>query len=197
MKDKKFIFATGNPNKLKEIKYAIKGFEIVGLRDLGITEEIPETGATLKENALLKAKYVYNKTGLNCFADDTGLEIESLNNRPGVSSARYAGPSCNTENNITKVLSELVGSTNRKACFKTIIALLLNGEEHYFEGKVKGEILKKKTGVGGFGYDPIFRPIGYKQTFAQMSLSLKNKISHRGLAVKKLVAFLNQTGLGL
>ena len=183
MKPEKIVFASANSNKLKEVSLAINSFEIVGLKEIGIKEEIPETGVTLKENAILKAKYVYNKTGLNCFADDTGLEIESLNNSPGVSSARYAGPSCNAENNITKVLSELVTSTNRKACFKTIIALLLNGEEHYFEGKVKGEILKKKTGVGGFGYDPIFRPIGYKQTFAQMSL-IKNKISHRGLAVK-------------
>jgi XTP/dITP diphosphohydrolase len=194
MKIKNIVFATGNPNKLKEIKYAIKGFKIVGLKDIGITEEIPETGATLKENAILKAKYVYNKTGLSCFADDTGLEIEALNHRPGVYSARYAGPSCNSEDNIKKVLSELGASTNRKACFKTVITLILKGDEYYFEGKVKGEISKKKTGVGGFGYDPIFRPNGYEVTFAQMQLNLKNKISHRGLAVKKLVDFLNQEG---
>ena len=194
MKDKKFVFATGNPNKLKEIKYAIKGFEIVGLRDLGITEEIPETGATLKENSLQKAKYIYEKTGYSCFSDDTGLEIEALNKKPGVYSARYAGPFCSSEDNIKKVLRELYASTNRKACFKTVITLILNGEEHYFEGNVKGEISKKKNGPGGFGYDPIFRPNGYEETFAQMPLSLKNKISHRGLAVKKLVAFLNQEG---
>tara|TARA_Y200000002_G_scaffold381246_1_gene394770 strand:+ start:13575 stop:14168 length:594 start_codon:yes stop_codon:yes gene_type:complete len=197
LKVKKIVFATSNPNKLKEIKAAIKNFGIVGLKDLGITEKIPEAGTTLKENALLKAKYVYNKTGLNCFADDTGLEIKFLNNRPGIYSARYAGPYCNSEDNIKKVLRELVASKNRKACFKTVIALILQKEEYYFEGKVEGEILKKKTGFGGFGYDPIFRPNGYKQTFAQMPLSLKNKISHRGLAVKKLVDFLNQAKSGL
>ncbi len=197
MKVKKIVFATGNANKLKEVSSAIKTFKIVGLKDLGITEEIPETGATFKENALIKAKYVYNKTGLNCFSDDTGLEIEALGNRPGVYSARYAGPSCNSEDNIKKVLSELVASTNRKACFKTVIGLLLKGEEHYFEGKIEGVILKEKTGIGGFGYDPIFRPNGYEESFAEISIDLKNRISHRGLAVNKLVSFLNQEELGL
>ena len=197
MKVKKIVFATGNPNKLKEIKSAIKSFKVVGLKDLGITEEIPETGTTLKENALQKAKYVYDKTGLNCFSDDTGLEIEALENRPGVYSARYAGTDCNSEENIKKVLRELGASTNRKAYFKTVIILILNGEEYCFEGKVKGEILKEKTGSGGFGYDPIFSPNGYEESFAEMSIELKNKISHRSLAVKKLVSFLNQEGWGL
>ncbi len=190
MKPKKIVFATANPNKLKEVSIAINNFDIVGLKDIGITEKIPETGATLKENAIQKAKYIYNKTGFNCFSDDTGLEIEGLGNRPGVYSARYAGTDCNAEENIKKVLRELGASTNRKAYFKTLIILILNGEEYCFEGKVKGEILKEKTGSGGFGYDPIFRPNGYEESFAEMSIGLKNKISHRGLAVKKLVAFL-------
>jgi XTP/dITP diphosphohydrolase len=190
MKFKKIVFATGNPNKLKEIKSAVDGFEIVGLRDLDITEEIPETGHTLKENALQKAKYVYEKTGLNCFSDDTGLEIEALNNRPGVYSAMYAGDDCNAENNIQKVLKELSSIRNRKAKFKTVISLILNGQECFFEGAVNGEILEEKSGAGGFGYDPIFRPVGYEETFAEMSIAQKNEISHRGLAVKKLVSFL-------
>ncbi len=192
MKVKKIVFATGNPNKLKEIKYAINCFEIVGLKDLCITEEIPETGDTLKENALQKAKYVYKKTGLDCFSDDTGLEIEALGNRPGVYSARYAGGDCNAEDNMKKVLKELSGLNNRIAVFKTVIALIIEGKECFFEGKVSGEIMKEKKGSGGFGYDPIFKPLGYQETFAQMSIELKNKISHRGLAVKKLVDFLNQ-----
>ena len=194
---KKIVFATGNPNKLKEIKSAINSFEIIGLKDLGITEEIPETGTTLKENALQKAKYVYDKAGVNCFSDDTGLEIEALDNRPGVYSAMYAGVDCNAENNMRKVLSELKTFHNRKAQFKTVIALIINGEKFYFEGKIEGTILKEKNGISGFGYDPIFRPNGYDETFAQMSIELKNKISHRGLAVKKLVAFLNQETSGL
>ena len=190
MKVKKIVFATGNPNKLKEIKSAIKSFEIVGLKDLEITEEIPETGDTLKKNALQKAKYVYDKTGLDCFSDDTGLEIEAINNRPGVYSAMYAGPDCNAENNMRKVLKELEVKTNRNAQFKTVIALILDGEEYFFEGLVSGEILKEKSGEDGFGYDPIFRPIEYKESFAEMSIAQKNEISHRGLAVKKLVKFL-------
>ena len=190
MKVNKIVFATGNPNKLKEIISAVNSFEILGLKDLGITEEIPETGDTLMKNALQKAKYVYHKTGLDCFSDDTGLEIEALNYRPGVYSAMYAGPDCNAENNIRKVLEELEESANRKAQFKTVIALILNGEEYFFEGVVSGLILKEKSGEGGFGYDPIFRPVGYKESFAEMSIAQKNEISHRGLAVKKLIAFL-------
>ena len=187
---KKIVFATGNSNKLKEIKSAVDGFEIVGLTDIDITEEIPETGDTLKKNALQKAKYVYDKTGLDCFSDDTGLEIEALNYRPGVYSAMYAGPDCNAENNMQKVLKALEESPNRNAQFKTVIALILKGEEYYFEGVVSGVILKEKSGKGGFGYDPIFKPVGYKESFAEMSIAQKNEISHRGLAVKKLVKFL-------
>ena len=141
----KIVFATGNPNKLKEINSAINGFKIIGLKDLGITDEIPETGDTLMKNALQKAKYVYNKTGLDCFSDDTGLEIEALNYRPGVYSAMYAGPDCNAENNIRKVLEELEESTNRKAQFKTVIALILNGKEYFFEGLVNGVILNERS----------------------------------------------------
>jgi XTP/dITP diphosphohydrolase len=192
MKANKIVFATGNPNKLKEVNSATIGFEIIGLKDVKITEEIPETGFTLKENALQKAKYVYNKTGLDCFSDDTGLEIEALNNRPGVYSAMYAGPTCNAENNMRKVLLELGNSQNRKAIFKTVIALILNGQEYFFEGAVRGVILKEKTGGDGFGYDPIFRPVGYKESFAEMTIAQKNEISHRGLAVKKLIAFLTR-----
>jgi XTP/dITP diphosphohydrolase len=186
----KIVFATGNPNKLKEINSAIRGFKIIGLKDLGITDEIPETGDTLMKNALQKAKYVYNKTGLDCFSDDTGLEIEALNYRPGVYSAMYAGPDCNAENNIRKVLQELEESTNRKAQFKTVIVLILNGKEYFFEGLVSGVILKEKIGEDGFGYDPIFRPIGCEESFAEMTIDQKNEISHRGLAVKKLINFL-------
>ena len=190
MKVNKIVFATGNPNKLKEINSAINCFKIVGLKDLGITEEIPETGDTLMKNALQKAKYVNDKTGFDCFSDDTGLEIEALNYRPGVYSAMYAGPDCNTEDNMQKVLLELDKTTNRNAQFKTVIALILNGKEHFFEGAIKGVILKEKAGVDGFGYDPIFRPTGYEESFAEMTIDQKNEISHRGLAVKKLIAFL-------
>ena len=190
MKVNKIVFATGNPNKLKEIKSAINSFEILGLKDLGITEEIPETGDTLMKNALQKAKYVYDKTGFDCFSDDTGLEIEALNYHPGVYSAMYAGPDCNAEDNMQKVLLELDKTPNRNAQFKTVIALILNGKEHFFEGAIKGVILKEKAGVDGFGYDPIFRPTGYEESFAEMTIDQKNEISHRGLAVKKLIAFL-------
>ena len=190
MNKKKIVFATGNPNKLKEIRSAINSFEIFGLKDLGIIEEIPETGDTLKKNALQKAKYVYDKTGLDCFSDDTGLEIEALDFRPGVYSAMYAGPDCNAENNMRKVLEELGEAPNRNAQFKTVIALILQGKEYLFEGLVKGEILKEKKGKDGFGYDPIFRPLGYKESFAEMSIAQKNEISHRGLAVNKLIKFL-------
>ena len=190
MKVNKIVFATGNPNKLKEINSAINCFKIVGLKDLGITEEIPETGDTLMKNALQKAKYIYDKTGFDCFSDDTGLEIEALNYRPGVYSAMYAGPDCNAEDNMQKVLLELDKTTNRNAQFKTVIALILNGKEHFFEGAIKGVILKEKAGVDGFGYDPIFRPTGYEESFAEMTIDQKNEISHRGLAVKKLITFL-------
>ena len=189
---KKLVFATNNNNKLKEIRSAISHFEIVGLKDISINEDIPETGNTLKANALQKAKYIYEKTGLDCFADDTGLEIEALDGKPGVHSARYAGPECDSESNIKKVLRDLKSYENRKAQFKTVIALIINGKEYFFDGKVKGDILKSKTGNDGFGYDPIFKPNGFNESFAEMSVELKNNISHRGLAVKKLVKFLKK-----
>ena len=187
---KKIVFATNNLNKLRELRSAVKDFDIIGLKDLNIIDDIPETGKTLKANALQKAKFIYQKTGLNCFADDTGLEIEALNKRPGVYSARYAGPDCDSEENMNKVLNELSSLNNRTAAFRTVISLIIEGDEYFFDGKVEGEILKSKTGTDGFGYDPIFRPFGYDQSFAEMSLELKNKISHRGLAVDKLIKFL-------
>lgn len=189
-KMKKLIFATNNPNKLNEIRNAVSDFKIISLNELNINEDIPETGSTLKENALQKVQYIHKKNGLNCFADDTGLEIEALNNQPGVYSARYAGENCNPEDNIQKVLSKLNGIKNRNAKFRTVITLILNNKTYFFEGEVKGIILEEKTGDKGFGYDPIFRPNGFDVSFAQMSTQQKNEISHRGLAVKKLVEFL-------
>ncbi len=188
---KKLIFATNNSNKLKEIRKSILNLEIISLTDLNLNEDIPETGITLKENALQKAQFIHNKTGLNCFADDTGLEIEALNNRPGVYSARYAGENCSAADNMNKVLQELKDEHNRKATFKTVIALILDNSNYYFEGAVEGEILTQKTGDEGFGYDPLFKPKGFKYSFAQMAIDQKNQISHRGIAVKKLIEFLN------
>ena len=188
---KKLIFATNNSNKLKEIRKSILDLEIISLTDLNLNEDIPETGITLKENALQKAQFIHNKTGLNCFADDTGLEIEALNNRPGVYSARYAGKNCSASDNMNKVLQELKEKHNRKATFKTVIALILDNSTYYFEGAVKGEILTQKTGNEGFGYDPLFKPKGFEHSFAQMGIDQKNQISHRGIAVKKLIDFLN------
>ena len=188
---KKLIFATHNPNKLIEIKSSVNSFEVVGLKEMGIHEDIAETGTTLEENALIKSKYIYQKTGFSCFADDTGLEVDALDGRPGVYSARYAGKQATAEANMQKLLSELKDQKNRSARFRTVISLILNGEEYSFEGKVVGEILYQKTGNGGFGYDPIFKPIGYNQSFAQMTMKQKNEISHRGMAVKKLLHFLS------
>ena len=188
---KKLIFATNNPNKLAEIKSTVRTFEVVGLKEMGIVEDIAETGSTLEENALIKSQYIYQKTGLSCFADDTGLEVEALVGKPGVYSARYAGKHATAENNMQKLLSEMEGQKNRNARFRTVISLILYGEEYSFEGKVVGEILYQKTGNGGFGYDPIFKPNGYDQSFAQMTMALKNEISHRGMAVKKLLHFLS------
>ena len=188
---KKLIFATHNPNKLAEIKSAVNSFEVVGLKEMGIHEDIAETGTTLEENALIKSQYIYQKTGLSCFADDTGLEVEALGGRPGVYSARYAGEHATAEDNMQKLLSEMEGQKNRNARFRTVISLILDGEEYSFEGKVVGEILYQKTGDDGFGYDPIFKPIGYDQSFAEMTMKQKNEISHRGVAVKKLIHFLS------
>lgn len=188
------LFATNNKHKLYEIKEAIGSrIEILGLHEAGINEDIPETGITLEENALQKAKYISDKYHINCFADDTGLEIEALDERPGVYSARYAGEDGDFENNIKKVLAEMQNCNNRKARFRCVIALITNGKTDFFEGIINGKLLNEKRGQGGFGYDPIFVPDGYELTFAEMPIEEKNKISHRGLAVKKLVEYLNST----
>ena len=188
---KKLIFATNNPNKLAEIKSAVKSFEVLGLKEMGIHEDIAETGTTLEENALIKSQYIFQKTGLNCFADDTGLEVKALNGSPGVYSARYAGPNCSAVDNMDKLLSELKNHDDRSASFRTVISLILNGEKYYFEGEVMGDILSQKKGVDGFGYDPIFQPKGFSASFAEMSMTQKNEISHRGIAFKKLIQFLS------
>ncbi len=187
----KLVFATNNQNKVNEIKSLLgEGIEIVSLKEIGCNEELPETQETLEGNALQKARYVADNYNVNCFADDTGLEIESLNGAPGVYSARYAGENCVAEDNITKILSELEGKENRRAKFRTIVALILNGEEHSFEGQIDGSITRAKSGSDGFGYDPIFQPNGFDSTFSEMSMAEKNAISHRGKAVDKLVEFL-------
>ena len=189
---KKLIFATNNLNKLKEIRNAVSNYEIISLDEMGINEEIPETGKTLHDNALQKAVYIYNKTGKDCFADDTGLEIATLDNKPGVYSARYAGDNCSPDDNMNRVLNELKDTRDRNALFRTVIALIINGEKYFFEGSIDGTILEAKTGSDGFGYDPIFQPNGFDLSFAEMSLGQKNSISHRANAVKKLIHFLNE-----
>ncbi len=185
------VFATNNKHKLEELQ-AILGNEIklLSLKDIGCTEEIPEEQPTLEGNARQKSMYVFEKYGYPCFADDTGLEIEALNGEPGVYSARYAGEEKSSEANMDKVLKKLAGNSNRKARFRTVISLIINGDENQFEGIVEGEIIEKREGNSGFGYDPIFRPAGFETTFAEMSIADKNKISHRGRAVKKLVDYL-------
>lgn len=188
---KEIIFATNNQNKLKEIQHIVgNDFKIKGLKELGCIEDIQETADTLEGNAFIKASYVKNKYGLDCFADDTGLEIYALNGRPGVHSARYAGDECIAENNIEKVLLELENIDNRQARFRTFIALILDDKEYGFEGIVNGTIIKERRGQEGFGYDPVFIPEGFTTTFAEMLLEEKNKISHRALAMNKLVNFL-------
>ena len=189
----KIVFATNNPNKLKEIQTLIpKEIEIISLKEIGCTEDIPETGNTLEANAFQKVHYVKENYNYDCFADDTGLEIDTLNGAPGVYSARYAGPEKSAEANIEKILSELQGKENRKAKFRTAIALTLKNEEHLFEGEINGHISKVKQGNEGFGYDPIFMPENEKRSFAQMSMQEKGAVSHRGRAVRKLVAYLNK-----
>lgn len=187
----KLVFATNNQHKLHEVKEMLGGrFEILSLQDINCNEEIPETADTLDGNASQKSMYVYEKYGVNCFADDTGLEVEALNNDPGVYSARYAGPQKSSEDNMQKLLLALNKINNRKARFRTVISLILDGKETLFEGKVEGEILKGKQGEEGFGYDPIFKPNGFNTSFAEMDLEEKNKISHRGRAVAKLTDYL-------
>ena len=185
------ILASNNKHKLEEIR-AILGneYKIVSLNDLGCHEEIPETQDTLKGNALQKGSFIYERYHKNCFADDTGLEIEFLGNQPGVYSARYAGEHCSFEDNMNKVLAEMGDTNHRKACFKTVIALILDGKEYFFEGRVDGEILRERHGREGFGYDPIFQPIGYQKSFAELSAEEKNRISHRGRAIQQLANFI-------
>lgn len=188
----KIVFATNNAHKLAEVRAVLgEGFELVTLREVGITEDIPETGATLEENASQKARYVYERTGLDCFADDTGLEVEALNGAPGVRSARYATDGHDFAANNRKLLDELQGEDNRRARFRTVISLIRGGEEQRVEGVVRGSIALSEAGCGGFGYDPLFIPEGYDVTFAEMSANEKNSISHRGRAVAELVKVLN------
>jgi len=189
----KICFATHNENKLREVRSILNPIKVVGLTELGQQEEIPETGQTLDENSLLKSQFVFTKFQVNCFADDTGLEVESLNGAPGVYSARYAGDQKDNRANIDLLLKNLEGITNRNARFRTVISLILNGETLTFEGIVNGRITEGLSGSEGFGYDPIFIPEGYDITFAQMSLEEKNSISHRGKAIKKLVDYLRST----
>ncbi len=187
------LIATNNNHKIEEIKPLLPlGIKLITLKEKGFNEDIPETGTTLIENALQKAHYIHDRFNVNCFADDTGLEIDSLDGRPGVYSARYAGVQCSAKDNVEKVLKEMHHATNRKARFITVIALIFNNQEFLFEGRVEGEILTKIHGEGGFGYDPIFIPEGQYLSFAEMPLDMKNKISHRALAVEKLVEFLKR-----
>lgn len=188
---RKLVFATNNAHKLDEISSILgEKIEVLSLKDIHCDVDIPETADTLEGNAMLKAEYIYEHYGLDCFADDTGLEVEALNGAPGVYSARYAGEAHNSEANMQKLLQEMQRATNRKAQFRTAICLILDGKKHLFEGIVKGEIIKEKRGGSGFGYDPIFMPEGYTKTFAELGNETKNKISHRALAVEKLCRFL-------
>lgn len=188
---KKLIFATNNAHKLSEVQAVLgDAFTLVTLRECGITEDIPETAATLEGNALQKARYIYEKTGADCFADDTGLEVDALNGAPGVHSARYATDGHDFAANNRLLLKNLEGVENRSAHFRTVIALILDGKEYLFEGRVEGRIATEESGCEGFGYDPLFVPSGEIITFAQMSAEAKNAISHRGRAVAKLVNFL-------
>ena len=188
----KIVFATNNLNKLKEIQNILQDdIQLVSLDELGCTDDIPEEQDTLEGNASQKAWYIYNKYGVNCFADDTGLEVAALNNEPGVYSARYAGDQKSAEDNMNKLHNVINDIKNRKACFRTVISLIIDGKESLFEGKVDGEILYERHGNEGFGYDPIFKPKGYNTSFAEMALKDKNMISHRGKATIKLIQFLN------
>lgn len=188
----KICFATNNSKKIEEVKAALgPGFEIVSLQEIGCTEELPETGDTLEYNAFEKARFVKDNFGVDCFADDTGLEVEALGGEPGVYSGRFAGEPRSDERNIELLLKKMQKKSNRKAKFRTVIALILDGKEYSFEGTAKGEILEEKVGFGGFGYDPVFRPEGFTKTFAELTLAEKNEISHRGKAVKALISFLS------
>lgn len=185
------VFASNNNNKIKEIQQLVPtDIQILSLKDIGCEADIPETADTIEGNAILKANYVTEHYGYPCFADDSGLEIDALNGAPGVYSARYAGSQCNDDDNMNKVLEKLQNETNRKANFKTVIALNMNGEQHLFTGIINGEIIHEKRGTNGFGYDPVFVADGYQKTFAELTMEEKSTISHRGKAVKQLVSFL-------
>lgn len=190
----KICFATNNKNKLREIKEKLgKAYDIISLSDLNHSEELPETHNTLEENSIEKAQYIFDRYQINCFADDTGLLVEALNDEPGVNSARYAGPAKNSDDNINLLLKNLEGITNRLAKFITVITLIIDDDIHQFTGEIKGKITNRQLGTSGFGYDPIFIPEGWQKTFAELDLEEKNKISHRSKAVEKLVKFLNRS----
>ena len=192
----KLVFASNNKNKIQEIQALVPNtIQIVSLEEIGCTEDIPETADTIEGNAILKANYVTEKYGYDCFADDTGLEVEALNGAPGVYSARYAGEQKDANDNMDKLLSELKDKSNRKANFKTVIALNLNGKQNLFTGIINGKIIKEKIGTNGFGYDPIFVADGYEKTFAELTMEEKSTISHRGIAVKELILFLQKQSL--
>ncbi|WP_165156424.1 non-canonical purine NTP diphosphatase [Parabacteroides sp. ZJ-118] len=189
---KTLVFATNNKHKLEEVRQITADWvNIVSLEEIDCQEEVPETADTLEGNALLKARYIKEHYGFDCFADDTGLEVEALNNAPGIYSARYAGPGHDARANMRKLLREMEGKENRKARFRTVIALILDDKEYLFDGIIHGVITAEKKGESGFGYDPIFMPDGYTQTFAELGDALKNRISHRALAVHKLAEFLS------
>lgn len=193
----KICFATNNLKKIEEVKAALGSeFEIVSLQDIGCHEELPETGDTLDYNAFQKARHVKTNYGMDCFADDTGLEVEALDGAPGVYSGRFAGEPRSDERNIDLLLEKMKEKTDRKARFRTVIALILEGSEYAFEGIAEGEIIGEKVGSGGFGYDPVFKPTGFDRTFAELSLAEKNEISHRGKAVKALISFLSHIKFG-
>ena len=188
------VFATHNPNKLYEIKQMMPGgIRLLSLEDIGCLEEIPETADTLVGNARIKAAHVWEHYGYDCFADDTGLEVAALQGAPGVYSARYAGPEADAQANIQKLLSQMEAQVDRSARFRTSIALVHDGQFHFFEGSVSGQILREPRGSGGFGYDPVFMPEGYQKSFAQLPLQVKNEISHRGRAFRKLSTFLHDS----
>jgi XTP/dITP diphosphohydrolase len=190
----KLVFASNNLNKIKEIQSILNGsIKLLSLEDIGCHEEIPETADTIEGNAILKANYVTQKYGYDCFADDTGLEVSALNGEPGVYSARYAGEQKNSNDNMNKLLEALKEESDRSAQFKTVIALNLNGSQHLFTGIAKGNITLDKTGENGFGYDPVFQPENYTETFAELASEIKNKISHRAKATQQLIDFLNST----
>lgn len=192
-KPRKLVFSTNNEHKLEEVKAILEPYyQILSLKDIGDDTDIPETGETLEDNALIKANYLWDTYHTNCFADDTGLEVEALNNAPGVYSARYAGEQKSSTDNVAKLLKELEGKENRNAQFRTVIALIIDGKKYVFEGKIKGIITTSARGNSGFGYDPVFQPEGYDKTFAELTLADKNEISHRARAVEQLALFLRK-----